>query len=112
MTTIERLTMNGRAMDRERWVAGTHLLLSLLEDDLAVVKAIRAGRYFDLHAAALLARREVSPDMAMTDPARFTALRQAITIFFLKGYRCLDIEKLELLSRSDPSLSLPETAPA
>ena len=112
MTSIERMPMSEVKMDRDRWVAGTQLLLSVLEDDLAIAKAIRAGKFYELHAAAVLARKDVPPEMAMTDPVRYKALRQAITIFFLKGYRCLDIEKLEQSSRSGSRASLTETVPA
>ena len=93
--------MKKPTMTRERWVAGTNLLILLLSNDLAVAKAIKDGRYIDLHAAALLASRGVSPKVDMTDPSQYKALRQAITLFFLKGYRCLNIAKLEALSQKN-----------
>lgn len=84
-------------MTRSVWTRGTGLLLALLLDDLAIAKAIRARRWDDLLAAAEVARAGVSPRMAASDPAQYRALRDAITLFFLKGYRCLDRRTLETL---------------
>ena len=90
--------MKSRTMERENWVRGTNLLMSLLRDDLVIAKAIQAKQYRDLHAAALIALTGVSPRIAITDPAQYRALREATTLFFLKGYRCLNVEALRALS--------------
>ena len=95
--------MRKRTLDRERWVGGTSLLLSLLKDDLAIAKAIRSKNYHDLHAAALIAAKGLSPSVAMTDPAQYKAIREATTIFYLKGYRCLNVDRLAALSARSPS---------
>ena len=80
---------------RDKWVAGTGLLLQLHDDPLAIVKALRDQRWFDLAAAVEIAGSEVDPTFALTDPAFYRAIRDAITLFHLKGFGVFDLEKLK-----------------
>ena len=42
---------------------------------------------------------EHNHDLAMTDPALYRTLREAITIFYLRGGGALNLEKLRLLAQ-------------
>ena len=86
---------------RERWVAGVSLLREYLRDDLALARTLRERRWFDLLAAVELANKDVDPSLAVTDPALYKALRDAITKFFLRGYGCLDARLLRLKAEKE-----------
>lgn len=90
---------NTGSIEQKVWLKGVNTLLELLDDDLVLARAIRERDYERLAAAVLVARSEVDPQLAMSDPALFVRLREAITLFFLKGYRCIDPEKLARLAR-------------
>ena len=85
-------------LDRETWTTGAGLLRRLLKDDLTIARAIKGRRYDDLHAVAVVAASGVSHRLAATDPAAYKAIRDAITLYHLKGYRCLDVEALKALA--------------
>jgi len=76
-------------------VAGTGLLLQLHDDPLAIVKALREQRWFDLAAAVEIAEADVDPMQALTDPAFYRSIRDAITLYHLKGYRAFDLDKIK-----------------
>lgn len=82
---------------RDQWVAGVALLRAYLRDDLALARALRERRWADLLAAAELANGEIDHDLALTDPALYRALRDAITKYHLRGYGGLDIQSLRLI---------------
>ena len=84
-------------LSRNIWTCGTGILIQLLKDDLALAKLIKQRKYKELYAAALVAHYGPSPRTAVTDPAQFTALQRARTLFFIKGYRCLDCKRLQKL---------------
>lgn len=100
--TIDPAKADGTVMtsrlDRETWVTGTDLLRRLLKNDLTIAKAIKESRYDDLHAAAVVAASGVCHSMAATDPAAYKAIRDAITLYHLKGYRRLDVAALKALA--------------
>lgn len=75
-------------------VAGTQLLLHLLRNRLALADALVARDYISLSGAAEIAWTGPAHDMAMTDPPRYRALRAAVSLFFLKGYGCMDRQSL------------------
>jgi hypothetical protein len=75
---------------RERWVLGTELLKEFRRDDLAIARALKQKRWKSLAAAAELAWLDVDKRLALTDPALYRSLRDAITLFHLKGWGSLD----------------------
>lgn len=79
---------------RDKWVIGSGLLKQLVKDELVLARALRERRWADVAAAAEVARKDVDPEMALTDPAQYRTLRDAITIFHIKGYGGLDIDGL------------------
>ena len=66
------------------------MLRRLLDDDLVVTRAIRERRYQDLYAV-------VAAAMGTTQPETYMVSRSRITLFYLKGYRCLAVGKLAAL---------------
>jgi hypothetical protein len=80
--------------NREQWVTGTGLLLEFLGDDLVLARAIRDRRWSALLAAAELANGEIDATLAVTDPALYRALRDAVTKYHMRGYGCLDVASL------------------
>ena len=84
-------------MSRDIWTCGAGILIRLLKDDLALAKLIKQRKYKELYAAVLVAHYGPHPRTAVTDPAQFTALQRARTLFFIKGYRCLDCKRLQKL---------------
>lgn len=80
---------------RQIHVEGTSLLMSTLKDRLALAKALHRQDYVALHGAAEIAWSGVNSSLAITDPARYVALREATTKFFLKGYGILNRDILK-----------------
>lgn len=79
---------------RSRWVLGTSLLKEFLNDDLAIARALRENRWDALAAAADIAWVDVDKGLALTDPALYRSLREAITLFFIKGCGAMDRQAL------------------
>lgn len=86
---------------RERWVTGVCLLREYLQDDLVLARMLRKRRWADLLAAAEIIHEDVDPNLAVTDPALYKALRDAVTKAHLCGYRCLDPHELRLKAGID-----------
>ena len=82
-------------------MAGTALLERLHDDPLAIVKALREERWFELAAAVEIAEKDVDAKLALTDPALYRSMREAITLFYLKGYGAFDIEKIRRKANPD-----------
>ncbi len=80
---------------RERWVIGTGLLKEFRRDELAIARALKEKRWDALASAAEIAWLDVDKRLALTDPALFRALREAITLFHLKGWGSLDRQALQ-----------------
>ncbi|RAZ83429.1 hypothetical protein [Cereibacter johrii] len=85
-------------MTREDWVTATGLLRAYLRDDLVLARALRERRWADLAAVADLANGEVDNRLAVTDPALYRALREAVTKYHIRGYGCLDVDKLRRMA--------------
>ena len=79
---------------RTRWVLGTSLLKEFRRDDLAIARALKNQRWDALAAAAEIAWTDVDKRLALTDPALYKALREAITLFHMKGWGSLDRDAL------------------
>jgi len=79
---------------RDRWVTGVGLLLRSLQEDLAIARALKERRWAELAAVAEIAQRDVDPKLAATDPALYRALRDALTLYHLRGYHALDVAML------------------
>jgi hypothetical protein len=67
----------------------------LLERQELIDEYFRDKRWKELLALVRFARRDVSPELAMTDPALYRALRDQITRFYLRGGGAFSMEKLE-----------------
>jgi len=61
--------------------------------------ALKERRWSDAAAVVAFARRDVSPDLAMTDPALYRELRGQVTRFYLRGGGALSLDKLQDLAR-------------
>lgn len=72
----------------DRWVTGVGLLRRFLQEDLAIARALKERRWADLAAVAEIAQRDVDPELAATDPALYRALRDALTLYHLRGLPC------------------------
>jgi hypothetical protein len=76
--------------ERAIMTAGEQLLLRFGKDPLALAKAIKDQDLVSLAGAASIATAGVRRSLAMSDPARFKALSDAVTSYHLKGYGILD----------------------
>ena len=72
---------------------------ALLADPQQVDICLREKRWAELAALVRFARRDVSAQLAQTDPALYRQLREQITRFFLRGGDVLSLEKLEAMTR-------------
>ena len=75
---------------------------SILADPEQLGAALKEKRWSDVAAAVSLAKNDVTPDLAVTDPALYRELRDQITRFYLRGGGALNLEKLVQLSQSEP----------
>lgn len=73
---------------------------ALLADPEQINLCFHEKRWAELAALVRFARRDVSPQLAQTDPALYRQLREQITRFFLRGGDVFSLEKLEMLARS------------
>lgn len=64
--------------------------------------ALKEKRWSDVAAVVSLAKNDVAPDLAVTDPALYRELRDQITRFYLRGGGALNLDKLIQLSQSAP----------
>lgn len=64
--------------------------------------ALKEKRWSDVAAVVSLAKSDVAPDLAVTDPALYRELRDQITRFYLRGGGALNLDKLIQLSQSEP----------
>ena len=71
---------------------------TLLNDPTLVDAYFREKRWAELAALVRYARRDVSVELAQTDPALYRQLREQITRFFLRGGDAFVSEKLEALA--------------
>ena len=70
--------------------AGERLLASSLNDPLALARAIKEGDVVSLAGAARIASCGLPVSVALTDPARFWAMRRATAAYHSRGYGILD----------------------
>lgn len=81
-------------MTREQEITAQHLLTQ----PLGVAKALKERRWGDVALAVELATEEIPADLAITDPALYRTLRDAVTTFHLRGGGALNLEKLRQLA--------------
>ena len=62
---------------------------------------LKERRWADVAALVRYARHDVPPDLALTDPALYQALRNGVTRFHLRGGGKLRLERLEQLAREE-----------
>ena len=72
----------------------------LLEHQELIDEYFRDKRWSELLALVRFARRDVSPELAATDPALYRTLREQITRFYLRGGGAFSVEKLENMAAS------------
>ncbi len=72
----------------------------LLEHQELIDEYFRDRRWSELLALVRFARRDVSPELAATDPALYRTLRDQITRFYLRGGGVFSLEKLEHMAAS------------
>jgi hypothetical protein len=72
----------------------------LLERQELIDEYFRDKRWSELLALVRFARRDVSPELAATDPALYRTLRDQITRFYLRGGGAFSVEKLENMAAS------------
>jgi hypothetical protein len=75
---------------------------SLLTKPDGIAKALKEHRWADLTCAVEFAETDLPKDLAITDPALYRTLREAITTFYLRGGGALNLEKLRKLAHSTP----------
>jgi len=66
--------------------------------------ALRDRRWADVANAIEFAETEIPRDLAITDPALYRTLREAVTRFYLRGGAALNREKLLKLAESQPAI--------
>lgn len=81
-------------MTRHQEITAQHLLTQ----PLGVAKALKERRWADVAFAVEFATTDVPTDLAITDPALYRLLRDAITTFHLRGGGALNLEKLRQLA--------------
>ena len=98
MATQDDDALIGQA--RRRWVIATALLKEFHRDHLVIPRALKQRRWEELAAVADLAWTDVDKSLALTDPALYRTLREAITLFHIKGWGALDRQKLNEMAAS------------
>ena len=71
---------------------------TLLTGPDGVARALKERRWADVGAAVEFAETDLPKDLAITDPALYRTLREAITRFYLRGGGALNLEKLRRLA--------------
>jgi hypothetical protein len=82
-------------MTRHQEITAQHLLTH----PYGVATALRERRWADVAIAVEFAETEIPRDLAITDPALYRTLRDAITTFYLRGGAALNLEKIRQLAR-------------
>ena len=82
-------------MTRHQEITAQHLLTQ----PYGVATALKERRWADVAIAVEFAETGLSRDLAITDPALYRTLRDAITRFYLRGGGALNLEKLRQLAR-------------
>jgi len=88
---------------RDTWVRGVDLMKQLLTDPFLIGRLIRERSYDDLWAMALIIHNDVDPRYALTDPALYKMLREAVTLAHLKGYGGLCLDRIANLREGKPA---------
>jgi hypothetical protein len=78
---------------RQKELTARHLLAH--PEEIAV--CLKARQWRELAALVEFAARDAAPSLAHTDPALYRLLRRQITEFHLRGWSCLDLQKLREL---------------
>ena len=71
---------------------------TLLTRPDGIASALKERRWADVGAAVEFAEADLPKDLAITDPALYRTLREAITRFYLRGGGALNLEKLRRLA--------------
>jgi hypothetical protein len=74
----------------------------LLTQPYGVARALKERRWADVALAVEFATAEIPNDLAITDPALYRSLREAVTTFHLRGGGALNLEKLRQLATQSP----------
>lgn len=69
----------------------------MLEKPELLARRLKEPRWADVAALVRYVQHDVPPNLAMTDPALYRALREGITQFHLRGGGALSLEKIEAL---------------
>lgn len=85
-------------MNRQQEITAQHLLTQ----PYGVAKALKERRWADAALAVEFASAEIPNDLAITDPALYRSLREAVTTFHLRGGGALNLEKLRQLAATNP----------
>ena len=73
---------------------------TLLTRPDGIATALKERRWADVGAAVEFAEADLPKDLAITDPALYRTLREAITRFYLRGGGALNLKKLCQLANS------------
>jgi hypothetical protein len=82
---------------REEELTARHLLEH--PDQLGVY--LKDRRWAELAALVRYVKQDVPHELAMTDPALYKTLREAVTRFYLRGGGGLNLHKLEELAAAE-----------
>ena len=91
------------SFERDRWTTAVEILKAYLKDELLIARLLKEHKWAELAAVAEVAEQDADPTLAQTDPALYKALRDAVTLYNLKGYRVLDRSALEAMARGENS---------
>jgi hypothetical protein len=81
-------------MTRQQEITAQHLLTQAN----GVAQALVQRRWADVATAVEFAETDLPNDLAITDPALYRTLRDAITTFYLRGGGALNLEKIRQLA--------------
>jgi hypothetical protein len=81
-------------MTRHQEIIAQHLL----SQPYGVAKALKEHRWADAAITVEFASKDIPNDLAITDPALYRSLRDAVTNFYLRGGGALNLEKLRQLA--------------
>ena len=73
---------------------------TLLTRPDGIAAALKERRWADVGVAVEFAEADLPKDLAITDPALYRTLRDAITTFYLRGGGALNLNKLRELANS------------
>ncbi len=73
---------------------------TLLTRPDGIATALKERRWADVGVAVEFAEADLPKDLAITDPALYRTLREAITRFYLRGGGALNLNKLRELASS------------